>query len=431
MNRDSKTAGTGGEDRMDAGKRKLLERIEVDRALLIDYLRDFIRCASPNPPGDTLKAAAHVRKLLDAHGVDYRIIAPNEVMPNIVASFEGGKPGRHLALNGHIDVFPVGDSNGWTRDPWGAELIDGKVYGRGACDMKCGTTASIFAFLYLREMRAELHGRLTLSAVSDEETFGPWGARYLYENHPEVFGDCCLNGEPTSMDTFRFGEKGPLWLRFTVRTHGAHGAYVHRSKSATVIATEIIGELMKLSDLAPPEAGNLASALDAAAETVDRAWGAGAARNVRRVTVNPGLLKGGAKVNLVAAECSFEVDIRLPNGFEDRHVRAKVDEIVARHPEASYEVIVYNPPSWSPPDTEMAELVRANAKALSGIEPIPVISLGGTDARLWRYKEIPAIVYGPSPIEMGGVDEFVAVEEFLHIVRTHVCSAYDYMSRAK
>jgi succinyl-diaminopimelate desuccinylase len=414
---------------MNAIKQKLLQRIEEDRDLLIQFLRDFIRCASPNPPGDTLESARHVRALLDEHGVDYRIIAPNETMPNIIAAFDCAKPGRHLALNGHIDVFPAGDGTGWTKDPWGAALIDGKIYGRGACDMKSGTTASIFTFLYLRELRDELHGRLTLSAVSDEETFGPYGARYLFEHHPEIIGDCCLNGEPTGRETFRFGEKGPLWLRFTVRTHGAHGAYVHRSKSATAIAAKVIGELETLQDMNPPEAGNIATALDAAAEIVDRAWGAGAAHNVRRVTVNPGIIKGGVKVNMVAAQCSFEVDIRVPNGLDDQAIRARVEAIVARFPEVSYEQILYNPPSWSSPDAEMAGYVRANARAVSGIEPIPVVSLGGTDARLWRYHDVPAIVFGPSPIEMGGVDEFVAVDEFLDVVRTHVCSAYDYLSR--
>ena len=77
----------------------------------------------------------------------------------------------------------------------------------------------------------------------------------------------------------------------------------------------------------------------------------------------------------------------------------------------------------------MAELVKANAKAVSGIEPMPVVSLGGTDARLWRYADVPAIVFGPSPIEMGGVDEYVEVEEFMDVVRVHVLSAYDYLSR--
>jgi len=416
---------------MDGLKTKLLDRIEADRELLISFLRDFIRCASPNPPGDTREAAAHVRKLLDARGVRYRVIAPNETMPNLVASFDAGKPGRHLALNGHIDVFPVGNGAGWTRDPWGGELIDGKIYGRGACDMKCGTTASIFTFLYLGEIKDALHGKLTLSAVSDEETFGPWGARYLFEHHPEMIGDCCLNGEPSSPWTLRFGEKGPLWLEFTVKTPGAHGAYTHASKSATAIGAKVIGELESLTQIPAPEASNLAAALDQAAEVIDKAYGAGASQIVRRVTVNPGLVQGGLKVNMVAAECRFEVDIRLPNGLEAPAILKLVDRIVAQHPEVSYRVINYNPPSWCPPDSEMVQLVRDNAQAVSGIDPTPVISLGGTDARLWRYKDIPAIVYGPSPTGMGSTDEHVTVEQFFHVVKCHVLSAFDYMSRPR
>ena len=137
---------------MDATKQRLLQRIDADREILIDFLRGFIRCKSPNPPGDTREVAAYVRQFLDTHALDHRVIAPNEVMPNIVATFDAAAPGRHLALNGHMDVFPV-DPAGWTVDPWGGELIDGKIFGRGACDMKCGTTASLFTFLYLHELR--------------------------------------------------------------------------------------------------------------------------------------------------------------------------------------------------------------------------------------------------------------------------------------
>ena len=414
---------------MEGRKAELLDRIESDRGVLLDFFRRFIRCRSPNPPGDTREAAAHISQFLARHGADCRVIAPNEIMPNVVATFEAGEPGRHLALNGHIDVFPVDDGVGWTHDPWGGEVVDGRIYGRGACDMKCGTTAAIFTFLYLRELRAELHGRLTLSAVSDEETFGPYGARYLSEHHPEVFGDSCLSGEPSSPWTLRFGEKGPLWLEFTVRTKGAHGAFTHASKSATALAAKIIGALEALEDIPAPEASNLAVALDEAAPAIDRAQGAGAARITRRVTVNPGVVCGGLKVNMVASECTFEVDIRLPNGLDAPQILAEVDKIVASYPEASYRQILYNPPSWCPPDTEMAQLVRANAKEITGIDPAPVISLGGTDTRLWRYKDIPAIVYGPSPIGMGSVDEYVTVEEFFHVVKCHVLSAYDYMSR--
>ena len=414
---------------MEGRKAELLQWIERDRKILLDFFQRFIRCPSPNPPGDTREAADHIRRFLAQHGAGCRVIAPNEIMPNLVATFEAGKPGRHLALNGHIDVFPVGDGSGWTHDPWGGELTDGLIYGRGACDMKCGTTAAIFTFLYLRELRAELHGRLTLSAVSDEETFGPYGARYLSEHHSEIFGDSCLSGEPSSPWTLRFGEKGPLWLEFTVRTKGAHGAYTHASKSATAIAAKVIGELESLEDIPAPEASNLAAALDAAALAIDRAQGEGAARITRLVTVNPGVVHGGLKINMVASECRFEVDIRLPNGLDAPQILAEVDKIITAYPEVSYRQVLYNPPSWCLPDTEMAQLVRANAKDIAGIDPTPVVSLGGTDTRLWRYKDIPAIVYGPSPIGMGSVDEHVTVEEFFHVVKCHVLSAYDYMSR--
>jgi succinyl-diaminopimelate desuccinylase len=246
-----------------------------------------------------------------------------------------------------------------------------------------------------------------------------------------MIGDCCLNGEPSSPWTLRFGEKGPLWLEFTVKTQGAHGAYTHASKSATAIGAKVIGELESLTDIPAPEASNLAAALDQAAEVIDKAYGAGASQIVRRVTVNPGVVQGGLKVNMVAAECRFEVDIRLPNGLEAPAVLKLVDRIIAPYPEVSYRVMNYNPPSWCPPDSEMVELVRANSRAVSGIDPTPVISLGGTDARLWRYKDIPAIVYGPAPTGMGSTDEHVTLEQFFHVVKCHVLSAYDYMSRAK
>jgi succinyl-diaminopimelate desuccinylase len=214
-----------------------------------------------------------------------------------------------------------------------------------------------------------------------------------------------------------------------VRTRGAHGAYTHLSKSATAIAAQIIGDLYRLEDIAPPEASNLAAALDQAATAIDRAQGPGASRNTRRVTVNPGVVRGGVKVNMVAAECTFEIDVRVPNGLDAPQIHAEIDKILARYPEASHRQVNYNPPSWCPPDSEMAQLVRANAQAVSGIDPAPIISLGGTDARLWRYKELPAIVYGPSPTGMGSFDEHVTVEEFLHVVKCHVLSAYDYLAR--
>ena len=408
-------------------KKLLLDWIEQDREALIDFLSCFIQAKSPNPPGDTREAAAYIKKFLDAKGLPYRIIAPQETMPNIVGSFEGAAPGAHLVLNGHIDVFPAGNREHWTHDPWSGAIVDGRIYGRGATDMKCGTTASIFAFAYLHRIRDKLKGKLTLTCVSDEETFGPWGARYLLEHHPEVQGDCCLNGEPSSPLTIRFGEKGPLWLAFTIQTAGAHGAYPHVSSSATKIAARLIVELEALADIQAVVPEQVEAVLRRNADLTDKAQGKGAAEILRKVTVNVGVIDGGLKVNMVPGTCKLEVDIRVPIGLDKESVMAEVQKIVARHPEVSCQEINYTPPSWCDPDGEMVRYIQQNVRDLKGFEPQPIASLGGTDARLWRYRDVPAYVYGPFPRNMGAADENVEIEEFLHIVRTHVLSAYDYL----
>ena len=139
-------------------------------------------------------------------------------------------------LNGHLDVFPVGDRAAWSRDPWSGEIVDGRVHGRGTVDMKCGTTALLFVFAYLYRLRDALPGRVTLTVVSDEETGGRWGSAWLVENCADVLGDCVLNTEPSGLQTVRFGEKWMLWLRFRIAVQGGHSAYPHTGGSANKVA---------------------------------------------------------------------------------------------------------------------------------------------------------------------------------------------------
>ncbi|MBK7470405.1 MAG: M20/M25/M40 family metallo-hydrolase [Betaproteobacteria bacterium] len=410
---------------------ELLNWIERDRAELIDFLRNFVRQKGPNPPGDTRSTGAFVARYLEQQGLPYRIISPHPEMPNIVASFDGGAPGRHLVLNGHMDVFPVADGGlGWTRDPWGGELVDGKIYGRGVADMKCGTAASIFTYVYMSRIRDQLKGRLTLTAVSDEETFGPNGSRYLMEHHPEVHGDAMLNGEPSGPYSVRFGEKGPLWLEFTVLTRGAHGAYTHASKSATKTAMALAAALEQLTALVPVLPDHVRQAIDAGRPAMDRVMGAGAGAIVDQVTLNIGTLRGGVKVNMVPSSATFEADIRMPVGISREQVLAVIERIMKDFPEASVKETNCNLASWVDPRSEIIETVQNTVEKLRGFRPTAIVSLGGTDARLWRYRNIPACVYGPYPHGMGSHDEHVEVEEFLHVVRTHVLSAFDYLSRA-
>ncbi|MBS0242517.1 MAG: M20/M25/M40 family metallo-hydrolase [Proteobacteria bacterium] len=411
-------------------EQELLAAIDRDRDELVTFLQNFVRQKGPNPPGDTRSTAKFVTQYLDRHGLAYRIIDPHPEYPNIVASFDGGAPGKHLVLNGHIDVFPVADDGlGWTVDPWGGELRDGKIYGRGVADMKCGTSASIFTYIYLSRIKDKLKGRLTLTAVSDEETFGPWGSRYLIEHHPEVRGDACLNGEPSSPYTVRFGEKGPLWLEFTVLTAGAHGAYTHATESATKTAFALAAELEKLGDIKPELSDNISRAIDAGRATMDKAMGPGAGSIVDKVTLNIGTIRGGVKVNMVPSSATFEADIRLPLGVSKERVLAEVETILGRFPNVTMKETNCNLPSWVDPACDIIEIVQGTVETLRGFKPTPIVSLGGTDARLWRYRNIPTCVYGPFPYGMGSFDEHVDVEEYLHIVRSHLLASYRYLTR--
>jgi succinyl-diaminopimelate desuccinylase len=415
-------------------RERLLRRIEADEAHLVDVLRAFTRIDTCNPPGDTRTGAKFLADVLETAGLASRRIAPQEMRPNLVATTAFPRPGRHLVLNGHIDVFPVGDRARWTRDPLSGDLSDGRIYGRGTVDMKCGTTASLFVYVYLSQLAHVLAGRITLVLVSDEETGGTWGSRYLVDHHAsEVLGDCLLNAEPSSPHTIRFGEKGMLWARFVVRTPGGHGAYPHTSPSATKIAAHLIRDLESLETMAPSVPEKVARALAGSAvrAAIERGLGRGAAEVASRVTVNIGLLRGGVKVNMLPAECEFEVDARLPVGVERARFLEAMQRLLARYPQVTCDV--RSEPgldaTWSDPEHEMMGHLQDNAEALLGVRPPAIVSLGGTDCRFWRVAGVPAYVYGCSPEGMGAPNESVAVQEFLHVVKTHALSAFDYLSR--
>ena len=317
----------------------VLNWIEQEKDQIIAFLQDFIRAKSPNPPGDTVLATQKIKYLLDKHNAPIRYVSPQPTMPNLIGSINGASEGRHLVLNGHIDVFPVSKKakeEGWITSPWSGEIIDNKIYGRGSTDMKCGTSASIWTYIILNYFKNSIKGKLTLTCVSDEETFGPWGARWLMENEPDVLGDCCLNGEPSSPFTIRYAEKGLLWLTFKIQTDGSHGAYTHLSKSATRVAANLIKRLESLEDLELEIPKDLLEAQKGSASHFDKGMGAGAAEIAPKVTLNIGTINGGLKNNMVPSDCIFEADIRLPIGSEVEHVKSTFSLFTGRRHDENF-----------------------------------------------------------------------------------------------
>jgi succinyl-diaminopimelate desuccinylase len=412
----------------------LLAAINDRRTELITLLQGFVRTPTANPPGETRRGAAYLEAFLRRCGLAYRVIAPMPDMPNLLATFDTQRPGPHLVLNGHIDVFPPGRDERWRHGgPWSGTIENGRLYGRGTADMKCGTIASFVTYALLHEHRDQLAGRLTLTAVSDEETGGKWGTGYLFENHrDEVAGDCCLNGEPSSAHTVRYGEKTPHWLIFRVKTRGAHGAYVHMSASANKIATRLMAALEDLTDIRPemPQAVARNLADPAVRKALDDGLGEGAAGLVQKVSLNIGMIDGGLKTNMIPSECKLEADIRLPVGVTKQRIRAEVTRILKDFPEVSVEEISHphDEANWCDPEGHMLQLIQEAAHRVSGVRPVPVITLAATDARFWRQSGVPAYIYGCSPDLMGTYDEAVGVDEFLNVVRVHALAAAAFLA---
>jgi succinyl-diaminopimelate desuccinylase len=419
-----------------SGRDQLVGWLEAERERRVDFLQRFARIDTANPPGDTTQAAELFRQFLDGEGIVHRTEAPLAHAPNLLASFAGGAgPGRHLILNGHLDVFPVGDPAAWQRDPWSGDLVDGRLHGRGTVDMKCGTTAMLFVYAYLHRLRARLPGRVTLTVVSDEETGGKWGTAWLMENcRSEVLGDCVLNSEPSGVATVRFGEKCMLWLRFRIAEKGGHSAYPHTGGSATRTAAALIRDLQAIEQLLPDEPDPVRRTLDRpeVRQAIERSLGTGAADVLRRVSINVGTIRGGVKINMLPAQCVLEADFRLPVGISRATVLEKVRAILGRYPTASCEELLPGGPeaNVSDPDHEMMSRLIGNAAEIQGWPPQPIVSLGGTDTRFWRANGVPAFVYGCSPAGMGGVDESVSIAEFHHVTRVHALAAWDYLAAA-
>ncbi len=415
---------------MERLRQTLAAQIDDDADDLTGFLSTFVQAKSPNPPGDTREAAAVLTDFLDRAGIDYEVVAPQSDMPNILASFEGGAgPGPHLVLNGHIDVFPVEDTSVWSRDPWSGEIADGSVWGRGVIDMKCGTAAITRTFAYLHDVADRLKGRLTLTCVSDEETVGPWGARWLVGHRGDnVLGDCLLSAEATGPHAIYFAERGVFWLTITITTPGGHGAYGHTTPSASRIGAALIHDLEAIEQIEGRLTDNVAAILDRAGTSIDISHGEGASRILNKVTVNVAQVNAGIKNNMIPSRCELVLDVRLPIGLTKADVMPKIEEIVARYPDTSIEHGEMLDPNWCDPDHPLVAILQKNAQALTGVRPDPIICLGMTDARLWRYAGVPAFTYGSTTEGTAGIDEHVAIDDYLHVVKTHTLSAFDYLT---
>lgn len=209
------------------------DAVEARREALIALTQDFIRFPTLNPPGagyhdiceftaEYLRARGYTVELIRAHGAP----ADSEAYPrwNMIARVEGSRPGECVHFNGHHDVVEVGQN--WTRDPFGAELDNGRIYGRGTCDMKGGVATAIIAAEAFRAVNPDFAGAIEISFTADEETGGFAGAAYLAEKgyfNPDRIQHVIIP-EPLNKDRICLGHRGLWWAEIETSGRIGHGS---------------------------------------------------------------------------------------------------------------------------------------------------------------------------------------------------------------
>ncbi|MFZ5784633.1 MAG: M20/M25/M40 family metallo-hydrolase [Pseudomonadota bacterium] len=407
----------------------LARHVDAARDALIETTRRLVAVASPNPPSDTHEVAAVAEALLRAiPGMEVERIEPAPRVVSLVGRLRGARPGRRLILNGHLDTFPLLETLPWTVPPLGGVLKDGRLYGRGVCDMKGGMACSLLAAALLARHRDAWSGEIVLTLAGDEENMGSLGTGYMLEHVPHASGDANICGDVGSPRVVRFGEKGLMWVEVEATGSPAHGAHVHRGTNAIDRLRTALDRLKDLESLpfqAPPV---VTQAIARAKPVSEPLSGAGEAETLQRVTVNIGTIEGGTSPNLVPTHAIARADIRLPVGITTDVLAAKLDEWLGPLDGVTWRAIRRFEPSFTEPGHEIVRRTADVAAEVLGETPAVNMRVGGSDSRWYRRHGVPTVVLGLTPYNMGGADEYVMVDELVAVAKIHTLVAYDFLS---
>jgi acetylornithine deacetylase/succinyl-diaminopimelate desuccinylase-like protein len=391
-----------------------------------DLLQHLIRneCVNDGTPasGGEIRSVDTLESYLRAPGVEMERYEPMPGRGSLVLRIEGtDRTAPSLHLMGHTDVVPVTRAS-WRHDPFGGELIDGEIWGRGAIDMLDVTASMAVAIKKLLVSGFKPRGTLIYSAVADEEALGTYGAQWLTENKwDDVKADFLVTefgGVRMPIGTgaklpIMTAEKGSQWTRLRVKGTPGHGSMPYKSDNALVKASELITRIAKykaplhLQDLwksfvegidlpavqrlALTTAATFDAALDRMPEGTDRMMYA-----ATRTTLSPNIAHSGVKVNIIPDSAEVDIDIRTLPGDDGEGVRRMLRDAAGdlwKDVEVIHEGS--NPATASPIDTPLWKaLTTVTQRLIPGSTTVPFLIVGATDARYFRRKGVVSYGYG-------------------------------------
>ncbi len=382
----------------------------VRKKELVDLTTRLVQISTENPPGNEKAAAQFLKPLLAKMGFKTKTVLSPKGRWNIVAERRWGKGGRTLIFNGHLDVVPAGNPSQWKYPPFKGTLSKGRIYGRGASDMKSGIACFIHALSTIERSKMRLHqGAVVLHLVSDEESHGRQGMGFLTQKEG-IRGDAALIGEPTDLQPV-IAQKGALWLRISTLGKSAHGSKPHLG----VNAVEKMMKLMERLNSIPLETEH---------------------PMLGKPTLNVGTIQGGTKINIVPDRCEIEVDRRMLPGEKKEEVLEKMketlDSLRSRDPFFQYrmEEIDFAEPCEVNPEEEIVKIAADAIQEVMGRKPSLRAFSGFTDSRFYINQcHIPTLVFGPGQVDQSHTtDESVEVEALVQAARIYGLILSTYLS---
>ncbi len=417
----------------------LLARIQDRRDEIAQLTRDLIRFPTVNPPGlDYGPICEFLARRLAPRGFEIALLraegTPGDTdqhpRMNLIARWESGRPGPCVHFNGHIDVVAPGE--GWSLDPFEGLIRDGRVYGRGACDMKGGLAAAIVAVEALLDEGLDLPGVIEISATADEESGGYGGVAWLaergYFTPPRV--DHVIIPEPLNVDRVCIGHRGVWWAEIETRGRIAHGSMPFLGDSAIRHMGAVMDRFER--QLYPKLAGRQ-SAMPVVPE------------GARQSTLNINSLHGGEAeiaeglpTPLVADRCRMVIDRRFlieePLSLVKGEVHDILEELTRERPGFDYALrdLFEVAPTLANRDGPVASAAAAAVRRVLGREPRFVCSPGTYDQkhvdRIGRLKD--CIAYGPGVLELAHQpDEWVDMDDMVDAAKVMALATIDLLTR--
>ena len=419
---------------------RLSRSVEARRDELVELTRELIRYPTVNPPGEAyLPCAEFIGRRLAARGFKIEYVraagtpGDNERYPriNVIARLEGAAPGPCVHFNSHIDVVQSGA--GWTLEPFAAVLKDGRVYGRGACDMKGGLAASIVAVEALIDSGARWPGALEISGTADEESGGFGGVHYLAQrgwfSAPRVHH--VIIPEPLNVDRICIGHRGVWWAEIETYGRIAHGSMPFLGDSAVRHMNAVMDKFER--DLYPK----------LAARRTDMPVVPPGARhstlNINSIHGGPPEQHGGFPAACVPDSCRMVIDRRLlieeSMDAVKKEVIALLDQLAQERAGFRYGIrdIFEVHPTMADRDGPVARNTAAAIRRVIGREPEFICSPGTYDQkhidRVGRLKD--CIAYGPGILDLAHQpDEYVVVDDLVASAQVMALAAWSLLHAA-